>query len=104
MSDVDALCDRIKMALAEVGYPDAVLIIENGMPVWDSYNNSRAADAAWWMACELAGPSLPIGHACWPCWSSDTFDIGIGQRCADGECSHPEGPRFPPRELLRVTR
>lgn len=102
MSD-EAVCERIKMALAEAGYPGAVVVKNEYRRLsWMNFAEYLAfhlhAYAAWWAANELVLPVYEDGraHPCWLC-----FSTGQGVDCARGDCSYPASPRWPPTELLR---
>lgn len=98
-------CQRLEAALTEAGFPGlraqyedhaigAVVSIRGFAPGY-----KRPGPAVVWMAFHVCKIELP----CWACFidsrTSPTHGV-IGRRCIDGECSHPEGPARPPRELL----
>lgn len=90
---------RVAMALAEGGYPDALLELVNGAFQWTNSPRTPHAFAAFWQATSLATTD-PI--PCWACWNASGRRVSAqAQDCAKGNCAHPEGPTRPPRELLR---
>jgi hypothetical protein len=74
--------DRVKMALSEAGFPDAIIHGPDNDPsvVIDGFTGPPGVVC--WKAMRLAhGNSLP----CFPCW-----DVGYGDECADGRCHADE--------------
>lgn len=101
----EVVVERMKMALSEAGYPDAVVAHtgasrRTGYPVFHVPNVSLAVR---WLAADIAAQSLgyPCGRpACWSCYVGSRQDQ---RSCLTGNCAHPEGPARPPRELLRAS-
>lgn len=64
-------CERVRMALAEAGYPDVEVAVDRygvlEMPM------DAAPDDVRWRAFVLADPH---GTECWPCWSA--WESGTG--------------------------
>jgi len=96
----DQAVERMRMRLAEAGYPD--------WPVWWVPNDQSPVGwnlkwlptdnpAVEWQAGVLA---FPASCPCWSCWYKNSGDVGISYRCTMGDCSHL-GPPTPPAELLR---
>lgn len=94
--DAEMVMERLRMALAELGYKDAPLysrgIFRDGWPAI-ALPPSAVPDAVWWTASSLVYDVI----ACWACWNART-----GTACINGNCAHPDGPARPPRELLRA--
>lgn len=62
--------ERFHMAMAEAGYPDVSVYVEDGH-VEVSYpcslkHNTKEFQHAFWMASKLSSPDEPI--ACFDCW------------------------------------
>ena len=99
----EVVMERLRMALAEAGYPDAVLMHSHDDPLIITWLNNRtpAELAAHWQASLLvSGP-----RSCWSCWlASGAWETRtVAARCINGDCQSPEGPARPPRELLRAS-
>jgi len=91
---VGEVIDRMRAALAEMGYGDSVLEPDgsddkDGWPM--VMGSGSIPRAVWWTACFLVYPSM----GCWAC--DEDYRT---QQCETGHCQHPEGPAKPPRELL----
>lgn len=91
----DEVIARLRVALAELGYEGMEIwhegLREDGWPILTT-EGGVIPPAIMWTAGELAF----AGHIeCWSCWSAHT-----GRACSLGDCSHPDGPAKPPRELL----
>lgn len=108
-SDMETEADRIRMALAEMGYTDAEVIVRRATTIsgvnfgdqlaWTNPppvagDGNARAKAAWWAASELVSPA---SHPCWEHWD-DGIAVDV-QACMAGTCDRPD--RWPPRELLR---
>ena len=109
-AEIGGALERLKMALAEAGWPNAsVWLDDNGMATADG---ATVPGAVWWAAYEVAfkglcesvtcdgvcsdGTSGCIGiHPCWSCWNE-----GLGDECGAGRCKNPDLPRWPDRSLL----
>jgi len=103
----DEMIERVRMALAEAGYPDAHVGIydhpRGGAHYgWTRFPGTDHARAAWWMVQQVVLRSVER-TCCWACYlaSSRCNDDRTGQDCSDGNCHNPDGPKLPPRELLR---
>ncbi|HVX20919.1 MAG TPA: hypothetical protein VHB02_06210 [Acidimicrobiales bacterium] len=91
---------RVKTALAEMGFghlevqPHAlklgVVVIVGGDEIPDAVQ--------WTVASVVFGDEIP----CWSCWleGDRVYPSASATACVAGDCSHPEGPARPPRELL----
>lgn len=88
---------RLRTGLAEMGYPDVVLVVEDG---GSGPEVGIAAPfppvAVCWMAWHVADRE---GCPCWACWRTQARDV-MYECAVHGNCAHPEGPAKPPRELL----
>ena len=95
----EVVMERLRMALAEAGYPDAYLR-HIGTDEWGWHDVScyvSVSDPHWWMACRIVyGPTR---HAPWGCRIAEGR---TSKDCVLGLCSHL-GPALPPRELLRAS-
>lgn len=106
----EAIMVRLRMVLAEGGWPDIKVRLLGGKvdfvhPLFpaDTHDRSeatRAALAAVWTAIEVACQGRTIKGdrllACFPCYGN-----GFRSACQRGECMHSHLPRRPPPELLR---
>jgi len=95
--------EHVRMCLTEVGYDPSLVFL---YPIIAMERTSRRllptvrtdcdiSLAVWWMAYDTCG----IEIACWSCWSCGELDQAY--ECRTGRCKYPNGPRKPPRELLR---
>lgn len=79
----DRRCERVRMCLAEAGWPDAGVEWQRHR-MWAGpttpYEGGPPNDV-WWRALTLSGEPV----ACWPCFSSDEY-----MACADPRsfCDH----------------
>jgi hypothetical protein len=96
--------DRFNVAMAEAGYPTAVMVVDENGERYMSPLVAGAPPAVVWQALHLAAGDA--AHACWSCWevayrdrdrASWASDCATGAR---GGCHFPEGPSRPPREPL----
>lgn len=101
----EVVMERLRMALAEAGYPDVPLNHDgchdvDGWPRVTSPTSAVRNPAVWWAANELVYPRRP----CWACWiaASKWRRSEPAASCELGNCTHPNGPARPPRELLRA--
>ena len=96
----DQTVERMRMCLAEAGYPDWSVWWEpiDHLPVgWGLIWVRTDNPAVDWQAASLATPGPT---SCWSCWYINSGDVGISYHCTMGDCSHL-GPPTPPAELLR---
>ena len=68
-------CERVRMALAEAGYPNVDVDARSGVM---GMPKNAAPDAVRWRAFVLADPD---GTECWPCWSA--WETGTGEPVCD---------------------
>jgi hypothetical protein len=103
IEDVPVLLERIRMVLAEAGYPGTCVWRQGKNLVMDGEIGMTVA----WTAFEIG--LFGVGcMACWPCWSQSLGDgsrsLGDGSSarkdCEVGNCWHPNEPRRPPRHLI----
>ena len=94
----EEIVERLTMALAELGWGGfPIRIVGTTLEGWpEGAVNSSVPEAVWWQAVDLVYPPGP----CWSCtaWNSGSVEMSIA--CSEGNCSHPDGPHKPPRELL----
>ncbi len=90
----------MKVALAEMGYGDAVVRVRqdnrraDGTP-WVTMSRGVPLEVAW-QAFSLTYERMP----CWSCWVGNSGSDSVSKACAhDGDCANL-GPKRPPRELL----
>jgi len=102
----DEMVHRVKVGLAEMGYPDVGEIEDAGGWTFPNLVCPEAlltdrGMAAWWTAYRLAAHGVhPV--PCWSCWLAwMTAFRPMAWACVAGDCPRPEGPATPPRELLR---
>lgn len=101
---------RIRACLAEMGYTNPDLVVVTSTHDYPAFPYSycivdAVPVAVAYMAyvTALAG----ISHvACWSCY--EPFMHGPKEadstKCTKGNCQHPDGPKLPPRKLLRSPR
>lgn len=101
----EEMVKRVDAALQEIGIKVLLEVDETpeGDYPWVRWHGghfmSEADFAASWMAYKIAGvPKM----ACWACWHSGDYEKG--KACREGNCSSPNGPATPPRELLQIRR
>lgn len=96
----DQTVERMRMCLAEAGYPDWSVwweADERSSIGWNLMWLPTGNSAVEWQAADLV---IPASCACWSCWYINSGDVGISYHCTMGDCSHL-GPPTPPAELLR---
>lgn len=103
---IQTVVDRMRMALAEVGYLGARLShLDPNDPndiQWLDFPGGPRAEAAFWQAAYVVKDhDVP----CWSCWQASGCNPAGAHvsECLDGNCAHPEGPARPPRRLLRAS-
>lgn len=88
---MNAAVEMVRAALAEAGYPDA-LIYET---VWGDAAFVASANVpmeAYWRAGAILGPAQGYTMTCWPCWKANGYS-GEGLL---GRCQHDTWDNAPP--------
>jgi hypothetical protein len=79
MPDADVSPERraemVRMALAEAGWPDAVVDVHpDGYPM---LLTGTAPRAVWWTATAIVAMAHGIEGRCWPCWQDGLSRPGV---------------------------
>jgi hypothetical protein len=106
--DVEVFVDRLNKALAEAGFKNPYWVEEGCICSHRDFHEA-VAPAVVWQAWRVAKGVEEPGP-CWSCWyaslqaqeSDDIDEIGnMAFDCVTGrKCHFPDGPAFPPREML----
>lgn len=96
MDDAEVLevVRRLRVALVEMGWSESDVFVWEGRPAF----MPSVPNAICWQAAFVARTGHPL--ACFACFDADPYRQSFAERCAYGDCSHPDGPARPPRELL----
>jgi hypothetical protein len=97
--------ERVKMALAEAGFPEEakecnVAPAAADPSVMTIYFSPDIPLAIIWQTAKVTGQGDVI--PCWSCYVAmrDRRDRQIALDCTSGHCRNPLGEKKPPRELL----
>jgi len=97
----EAMAERVKMALAEAGWPDADVAVNEideswelmsgwTVNVWCDGGPETPTHEAYYRAFKLCLPP-EFSHLvpCYECYELDPFSrMGIGKACMSGDCRH----------------
>lgn len=103
MIDAPELLRRMQIALAEVADVERFQLriepSQDGYPIVSAWHSNPKEKALAWMARQLA---LGHDHPCYTCWlaAGGQSTVEPALSCRRGWCAHPEGPKYPPKELL----
>lgn len=74
--------ERVRMALAEAGYPDATVHGDDDDPSIYLSGPTGVPDRVCYLAHRVArGETEATASVCWPCWNAER-----GEACEAGDC------------------
>lgn len=92
----EAMAERVRMVLAEAGYPDAGVFLKSRPDApspWPAIQGGSCPPEVSYKAFTVAGV-WRRGQPCYPCWlDGHTVRPGsTGARCVEGDCQNKRVP------------